>query len=152
MNYDAWRITFQSSEQAAQAAYAQLQQAQEERDALAADLETIISQARSLYGDVLGAFDADSRCDEEDKATCEFNAFESATQMRALLMNLTPNTNLARRDNYKTALGWEDSANTLELMECPKGARYFRESAAKHLRYKAGKLRKQAEANQDRQQ
>ncbi len=65
MNYDAWRITFQSSEQAAQAAYAQLQQAQEERDAMAAHIERLkeageeaaleapaVTQAAIAWGDV----------------------------------------------------------------------------------------------------
>ena len=33
MSYDAWRISYQSSEQAAQAAYKAWQQAREERDA-----------------------------------------------------------------------------------------------------------------------
>lgn len=41
MNYDAWRITFQSSEQAAQAAYEAWQQAREERDAMAAHVERL---------------------------------------------------------------------------------------------------------------
>lgn len=41
MSYEAWRISYQSSEQAAQAAYAQLQQAQEERDAMAAHVERL---------------------------------------------------------------------------------------------------------------
>lgn len=44
MSYEPWRISFQSSEQATQAAYTALQQAQEERDALAAHVERIISE------------------------------------------------------------------------------------------------------------
>ena len=39
MSYEAWRISYQSSEQAAQAAYAQLQQAREERDELSRDYD-----------------------------------------------------------------------------------------------------------------
>ncbi len=44
MSYEAWRITFQDSEQAAKAAYQALQQAQEERAAMAAHVERIISE------------------------------------------------------------------------------------------------------------
>ena len=41
MTYEAWRISYQSSEQAALAAYQALQQAQEERDAMAAHVERL---------------------------------------------------------------------------------------------------------------
>ena len=72
---------------------------QEQNDALAAHLEQIKPEAVSLVGDVLGAFDADSRCDEEDKASCEENAFDSATRMK-LLLSSSPTTSLARRDSH----------------------------------------------------
>lgn len=39
MNYHAWRISYQSSEQAAQAAYEALQQTREERDELSRDYD-----------------------------------------------------------------------------------------------------------------
>lgn len=59
----------------------------------------------------------------------------------------SPTNSLARRDASKRSKGWEDSANELELMECPKTARFFRDSAASHLRFKAGKLRQQSETS-----
>lgn len=56
----------------------------------------------------------------------------------------SPKYSLARRDTIKQAEGWEQAARVIEIMECPKGARFFREGVVNHLRYKAEKLRRQA--------
>lgn len=60
----------------------------------------------------------------------------------------TGENNLDRRDTLKQAEGWEQAAHVIEIMECPKGAQFFREGVVNHLRYKAEKMRRQAEAHQ----
>lgn len=60
----------------------------------------------------------------------------------------SPSTSLARRDLIKQAEGWEQAAHVIEIMECPKGAQFFREGVVNHLRYKAEKMRRQAEVQQ----
>ena len=59
-----------------------------------------------------------------------------------------PTASLARRDTLKQAEGWEQAAHVIEIMECPKSAQFFREGVVNHLRYKAEKMRRQAEAHQ----
>lgn len=59
-----------------------------------------------------------------------------------------PATSFARLKAQWQAEGWEGSANELELMECPKGARFFRDGAANHFKFKAAKLRRQAEGGE----
>jgi len=43
--------------------------------------------------------------------------------------------------------GFDFAANDLEIMSSPKSAKFWQESAVKHLRFKADKLRQQSTNN-----
>lgn len=60
MSYEAWRISFQNSEQAARAVYQQLQQVIEERDALARFADEVVSTLFDSPG-----CDIDGKCAED---------------------------------------------------------------------------------------
>ena len=101
------------------------QKLEEERDALAAHVERIKAE--------------------------ESRAYSGGLSMPGLLHSIihkSPATSLDRRDTLKQAEGWEQAAHVIEIMECPKGAQFFREGVVNHLRYKAEKMRRQAEAHQ----
>ncbi|WP_110641069.1 hypothetical protein [Salinicola sp. CPA57] len=64
LSYEAWRITFQSSEQAARAAYQAATKHAAECDALAAHVDRLTDLLKEHHGDFIG--DGSESWDEED--------------------------------------------------------------------------------------
>ena len=65
MTYEAWRISFQSSEQAARSAYNQLKEAERQRDELKADAERyrwLREQNETLSADSFVVLSRDVEC------------------------------------------------------------------------------------------
>lgn len=120
------------------------------------DLDRVCQHAEELIGERDAALEREAALAEKlgRYSMCAGHAEQRRAESRAVRKELgfgedaddvSPRNLLdaiARRDLIKQAQGWKEAANDLELMECPKSAQHFRESAVRHLMFKASKLRK----------
>ena len=87
MTYEAWRISYQSSEQAARAAYAEcvrlrarLEAAEKERDELRARIEAMEKQEPvAHYKDAPHTIYLQTGCDDPEDCECSFNEWGGTT-------------------------------------------------------------------------
>lgn len=134
MSYEAWRITFQDPEQAARAAYQQLQktngklQAMIEHCRIAEEERDSARQRLALLNDDGAWHWMNDGNDHLESLSCL--VLIPAHELRGLIAN------------SKTE-GWQLAANHLAALDAPKCAQFFREGAVNHLNNRAERMRQQ---------